>query len=76
MTGAELKRARLRQGVAQRERAKELKLKDTTLNRIENEHNDKALRKWTRILEAYGYAIVSTEPQTKPENWNDYTEQA
>lgn len=76
MTGADLKRARLKQGITQRARAKELKLTVQAINRLENEKRDKALRKWTRILEVYGFAIVSTEPQTKPENWNDYTEQA
>lgn len=76
MTGADLKHARLKQGITQRARAKELKLTVQAVNRLENEKRDKALRKWTRILEVYGFAIVSTEPQTKPENWNDYTEQA
>lgn len=76
MTGADLKHARLKQGITQRTRAKELKLTVQAVNRLENEKRDKALRKWTRILEVYGFAIVSTEPQTKPENWNDYTEQA
>ena len=76
MTGADLKRARLKQGITQRARAKELKLTVQAINRLENEKRDKALRKWTRILEVYGFAIVSTEPQTQPESWNDYTEQA
>lgn len=29
-----------------------------------------------RILKAYGFTIVSIEPKTTPDNWNDYTEQA
>lgn len=76
MTGAELKRARLREGVTQAERARELKISPPVLCKIEKGKRDARLREFTRILEAYGFAIVSTEPQTKPENWNDYTEQA
>lgn len=76
MTGAELKRARFREGVTQAERARELKISPSILCKIEKGKRDAKLREFTRILGAYGFAIVSTEPQTKPDNWNDYTEQA
>lgn len=76
MTGATLKRARLKLGASQAEMAREIGIDQSILSRIEKCDRDNSLKRWERILNAYGFAIVSTEPQTKPENWNDYTEQA
>lgn len=76
MTGQDLKRSRLKAGIVQQDMAKELKINASTLCRIENGQQDSSLRKWSKILNAYGFTIVSIEPKTTPDNWNDYTEQA
>lgn len=75
MTGHDLKRARLKTGITQKDMAKELKMDGPTLCRIENGKQDSPLRKWSRILNAYGFTIVPIEGKTTPDEWNEYTEQ-
>lgn len=77
MTGASLKRARLKLGISQAEMAREIGINKSSLSRIEKSDRDNSLKRWERILNAYGFAIIKLdEPKTTPDNWNDYTEQA
>ena len=76
MTGAELKRARLKSKRSQTDIAKEAKLACATICRLEAGLRDNTIKRMERILKAYGFTIVSIEPKTTPDNWNDYTEQA
>lgn len=75
MTGAELRRARLKLGKTQAQVARELKLTPDAICKYEAGTRDNTLKKIERLLNGYGFAIVSTEPKTEPEAWNDYTEQ-
>ena len=76
MTGAELKRARLKSKRSQTDIAKEAKLACATICRLEAGLRDNTIKRMERTLKAYGFTIVSIEPKTTPDNWNDYTEQA
>ena len=76
MTGAELKRARLRKGISQAQISRETTITPANICRIEKGQRDEMLKRWQKILNTYGFAIVSIEPNTTPDNWNDYTEQA
>ena len=76
MTGAELKRARLKSKRSQTDIAKEAKLACATICRLEAGLRDNTIKRMERTLKAYGFTIASIEPKTTPDNWNDYTEQA
>ena len=76
MTGAELKRARLKSKRSQTDIAKEAKLACATICRLEAGLRDNTIKRMERTLKASGFTIVSIEPKTTPDNWNDYTEQA
>lgn len=76
MTGAELKRARLKSKRSQTDIAREAKLACATICRLEAGLRDNTIKRMERTLKAYGFTIVSIEPKTTPDNWNDYTEQA
>lgn len=76
MTGAELRRARLKSKRSQTDIAKEAKLACATICRLEAGLRDNTIKRMEQILKAYGFTIVSIEPKTTPDNWNDYTEQA
>lgn len=77
MTGAELRRARLKLGTSQAKMAREIGIDQSILSRIEKCDRDNSLKRWEHILNAYGFAIIKLdEPKTTPDNWNDYTEQA
>lgn len=76
MTGAELKRARLKSKRSQTDIAKEAKLACATICRLEAGLRDNTIKRMERTLKAYGFTIVSIEPKTTPDDWNEYTEQA
>lgn len=76
MTGAELRRARLKSKRSQTDIAKEAKLACATICRLEAGLRDNTIKRMERTLKAYGFTIVSIEPKTTPDNWNEYTEQA
>lgn len=75
MTGVELKRARMRKGLLQKEIAEDAGIGPSEICRIENGERNKLLKRWTKILNAYGFAIAPIEPKTAPDEWNEYTEQ-
>lgn len=76
MTGAELRRARLKSKRSQTDIAREAKLACATICRLEAGLRDNTIKRMERTLKAYGFTIVSIEPKTTPDNWNEYTEQA
>ena len=75
MTGAELRRARLRLDISQQDMAKAAKTTAPDLCRIERGQRDKTLAKWTNILKAYGFVIAPLDGPEAPDHWNEYTEQ-
>lgn len=73
MTGAELRRVRLRSGKSQARLAKESGLDKTRICRLEAGTSDRMLKGYEAILKAYGYTIVRAIPD---KDWADYEEQA
>lgn len=73
MTGAELRRVRLRSGKSQARLAKESGMDKTRICRLEAGTSDRMLKGYEAILKAYGYTIVRAIPD---KDWADYEEQA
>lgn len=73
MTGAELRRVRLRSGKSQARLAKESGMDKTRICRLKAGTSDRMLKGYEAILKAYGYTIVRAIPD---KDWADYEEQA
>ena len=75
MTGAELRRARLKLGISQRALAKEAGVSGADICRVEKGQRDELLKRWTNIFKTYGFVIVPLDGPEAPDHWNEYTEQ-
>ncbi len=75
MTGAELKRARLKSKRTQTDIAKEAKMACATICRLEAGLRDNTIKRMERVLKAYGFVIAPLDGPESPEAWNEYTEQ-